>query len=221
MPGGRERPDDVFALLSVLTVKFPWLYEHKFSYRWARIRLLSPSFLFAAAAHVVVIAVFLQAINFDYRHEWMTTLGMFFATLPALFAAHQLGWSRHFLFGLPYGIAWIGLAFAVKAHFSEQSWLTDLHALELIGCGLFGALLTAVISDAVRPSQDRAYHALKVCGAILIIGLVAAAYLIIKDVERLNAHWLLTCGILSLGAGMYFRYLDHEPPQNKEDMEEI
>ena len=201
----------VLSGISLLTARVKWLYEHKFSCRRAQIRLLSPSFLFSVAAYLVVICAFLQATKFDpqfmYRHEWLTVAGLFLSALPALFAAHQLGFSRHFLFGVPYTLAWVALILAVRFHFPQNSWFVHLQTPHLISIGFFGAILTAAITDAVLPCQDRAYRFLKLVVASGVMALIMFTYLTIRDVELLSWQWLITSGMLSLGVGLYFRYL--------------
>ncbi len=198
-----------WSALSIITAKVKWLYEHKHSYPWVRNRWLSPSFLFAGVSHLVVALVFLQAVNPDYRYRWMTVMGLFLAALPALFAAHQLGFSQHFLFGVPYTLAWIGLTLTLRANFN--GWFIHLKTPQIISLGLFGALFTAAISDYLLPCKDKAYRGLKFVTASGVILLVLFTYLANRNVDRISWQWLLTSGILSLGTGLYFRYLEAYP----------
>lgn len=215
----------VLASLSVMTARLKWLYDHKYAYSWARNRWIAPSFLLTAAAHVGVILVFVQSFASAYANDWLTIPGMFLAALPALFAAQQLVYSRRVLFGVPYLIAWIRTMFILKFHFPEHDWLVDLHTLELIGCGLFMGLLTAVISDVVRPCRNLAYRALTSLTATGVIFLSIEAYLAVRDVGQLSLSWLVISGVLTLGAGLYFRYVDtlgwNADNANKADLQRL
>ncbi len=194
------------SVLSIITVKITWLSEYRYCYPWVKNRPLSPSFLFAVAAHLMVAFVFLQALSDNYRYAWMTIIGLFLAALPALFAAHQVGFSRHFLFGVPYALAWVGLTFAVKANFPANGWLIHLGAAQIISLGLSGALLTAVLSDYVLPCKDKTYHSLKFFVATSVILLIMLTYFSIRNIELLSWQWLVTSAMVSLGAGLYCRY---------------
>ncbi len=200
------------AAFSVLSAKVIRLYQQKYAYPRARLTALAPSFLFALAAHLIVVGVFVQAVQPDYRHVWSTILGMFLAALPALFAAHQLGYSRRLLFGVPYTIACVALLLAVRVHFPHNEWLGHLSTLDLVGCGLFLAVLTAMLSDLAdralrwyRPSAP-AFHVLTVLTATSVLALLAVSYLQTRNIQSLSWQWLLTTGLLALGASVYFRY---------------
>ena len=207
------------AAFSVLTANVPWLYEHRHAWPRARIKWLAPSFLFAFVAHLVVVAVFVQAASEDYRHAWLTVIGLFLAALPALGAAHQLGFSRHFLFGVPYTLACVALVLAGRAHFPQNGWLQQLNLPLLIAGGLFVALLTAVVGNAVVRTFQRAklkfgtpaepaYRALKYLVGAGVLVAVGFAYVNTMHAAPLSWQWLLTAGLLSLGAGWYFRYAE-------------
>ncbi len=194
------------SVFSLLSVKITWLYEYRYCYPRAKSRLFSPSVLFAAAAHIVSVLVFLQAVNPDYRHDWMTVVGLFLAAVPALFAAHQIGLSRHLLFGVPYTLAWVGLTLALKANFPDNAWLLNLSMAQMIALGLFGAMLTSVVSDFWLPSQAPGYRRLKLLLSTVGIGLVIFAYCSIRNVELLTWQWLLTSGIITIGMGIHCRF---------------
>ena len=193
--------------LSIITAKVKCLYEYNYAWPRAKNKMLSPSLLFAVVSHLVVILVFWLATHPDYRHEWLTVSGLFLAALPALFATHHPGVSRHFLFGLPYTLAWIALMLAIRAHFPENDWLRHLSPLQMISLGLFGALLTSVVSEYLRPCQDKTYRLLKSLVGVGVIVLISITYLSIRNLDLISYQWLVTSGILSLSTGLYFKYL--------------
>lgn len=198
-----------FAVLSVITRRFPWLYHIKISWSWSKSTPLSPALLFAITSQLAVLAVFFEAfLNAAYRHEWGTILGLFLAAVPALLVARRLGFSRHLLFTFPYALAWIGLIVACQENFPTGPWFIHLSSAQLIGCGIFGAVLTLVISDVFWSCQDKEYRNVKnlmTCSLLLLVG---GAYLAIRDIDQLSWQWLLTSGILSVGAGVYFGYFE-------------
>lgn len=207
------------ALGSVITARVKVLFESAHPWPWAQQRFLRPAFLFSAASQALVYLVFLQAAtNNAYRHAWFSVAGLFLTIIPALLVAHSLGVSRHFLFFLPYAGAWGGLMFALQAHFPQHTWLATLKAPHLAGCGLFMSLVTAVGSDYVVKTRQRAelkvsaltdpaYRALKYLAAAGIILLIGYAYALTRNIETIPWPRFVTSGILTLGAGLYFRYL--------------
>jgi hypothetical protein len=196
--------------LSIITAKAAWLYEHRYAWPRAKSTVLSPSFLFAAVAHLLVVLAFWQAIQPAYRHEWMTIVGVFVAAFPVVFAAHQSGLSRHVLFGVPYTLAWIALMFAIRAHFPDNWWFDHLQAPLFVSLGLFGALCTAVIGDRLFACRDATYRTLKCIVAAGIILCIGLTYLSLRNIDAISWQWLVTCGLLSLGTTGYFRHLTHE-----------
>ena len=178
------------------------LFEHKYSWPWVKKPFFSPSFLFAVVSHLVVVSVFVLGFSTEYRHEWLTVFGLFLAALPALFAAHQLGLSRHFLFGVPYSLAWIALMLALRIHFPANGWLEYLSTFQIIAIGLFGAIVTAGLSETILACDDPAYHLLKTLVAAGILVLIVVTYLSLRNIELLSWQWLATSGILALGAAL-------------------
>lgn len=216
----------VLAVLSVVTRKFKMLYEHTYPWPWAHNRFLEPPFFFSAASQVVVYLVFLQAvIHTSYYHKWPTVIGMFLAVIPALVSTHSLKRSRHFLFYLPYMFAWIGLMFALQSHFPENGWLIHLKNEHLINCGLLAALMTTTISEhflrAINRSlqTDTVYQRLKDIAAIGIVLLTLLVYLRSRNIDDISWQRLLTSGIVTLGAGLYFMHLLHEEGSRKEELQ--
>jgi hypothetical protein len=200
--------------LNVMTNAFNMLYEHKYSYPRAQNRFLSPPFLFAVASQIVVVCTFLQALSTSYCHKWITIIGLFLSAIPALMAAHQLGLSRRFLCSIPYTLAWIGLMLAIQENFPKNDWLFHLKTILIISCGLFGALFTMVLNEyfwkAIHrlPKTDPAYRALKYATGSGVILLVILAYLATRNIDLISWQWLLISGLLSLGAGLYFKYFE-------------
>jgi hypothetical protein len=140
---------------------------------------------------------------------------MFLAAIPALVSAHSLRRSRHFLFYLPYTFAWIGLMFALQSHFPESGWLIHLKHEHLINCGLLATLITAVISEYLFPCKETAYRLLKDIAAIGIVLLTLFVYLNSRDIDDISWQRLLTSGIVTLGAGLYFMHLLYEEDSRK------
>jgi hypothetical protein len=157
----------------------------------------------------------------------MTIIGLFLAALPALFAASPLNISHRVLFGLPYTLAWISLMFAVQTNFPENEWFVHLKTPHLISCGLFGALLTAVISDHFLKTLDRSlqkdipYRTLKYVVASGVPILIGFTYLSIRNLDLISWQWLLTSGTLSLGAGLYFKYFEEDFRKDAKAQREI
>ena len=205
----------VLSVLSIVTDRVPVLYEHSYSWPWARKTLFKPVFLFSAASQIVVYLVFAQAaVNISYRHTWLTVIGLFLAAIPALLVAHSLTFSRQFLFFFPYTTACVGFMLALQFHFPENTWLIHLKMPHLVACGLLGGLFTIVVYELVLKAMNRprpadiAYRAIKYMAASGILLLILYVYFMItRDIDSIAWQRFLTSGILTLSAGLYFRYL--------------
>ncbi len=210
----------ILAVLSIVIRRFKILYEHTYPWPWAHNTFLEPSFFFSTASQVVVYLVFFQAVaHTSYRHAWPTVIGMFLAALPALAITHSLRTSRHFLFYLPYTFACIGLMFALQSNFPRNGWLIHLKNEHLINCGLLATLVTAVISEYLLACKETAYRLLKDIAAIGIVLLTLFVYLSSRNIDSISWQRLLTSGIVTLGAGLYFMRLMHQEGSRKEELQ--
>ena len=105
---------------------------------------------------------------------------------------------------------------AAQENFPENNWLIHLKTTQIISCGLFGALLTMVLNEYFwrtihrLPKTDPLYRVLKYVAGSGVILLVILSYLAIRNIELIGWQWLLISGILSLGAGLYFRYFEED-----------
>lgn len=201
----------LLAMVSVITQNFPILATPKYPWPWAQNRWLQPGFLFSAVSQFLVYLAFaVAAFGPAYRYEWSTAIGLFGMVIPEVVMTHTLGTSRHFLLYLPYTFAWINLLFTVSVHFPAHSWLSALQPEHLINCGLFAALLTATIGEAVlnalqRPfREDALYRLAKDVAAIGIPIFTLWVYSQECSLNGLSWQRILTSGLLNLGVVVYW-----------------
>jgi hypothetical protein len=196
-----------WAFISFVTAKADWLYTHKHTWGWGGIKALRPPWLLAALAGLIMICVFGQAVRPAYVHAWPTVAGLFLTTLSVLLMPRQQVVCRHLLFGIPYTAAWIAFMLAAQTHYPGNQWFTAVGTLLLIGLGLFGALATLRLSGLLLPCDDVAYRIFQQLAASGILVLVVGAYLNIRSINHVAWPALILSGVLTIGVGLYFRYV--------------